>query len=192
MPGDTEDVFSGACPSCYYAGQGHICRSKPHVQPGMASAPLAIRSSDPPLDDDLERHQIKATQEVSIAPEIPSAQEVSDAQEVSAAQEVLPSPNRVREDSAKRVSADGQDSQDPMHSAQDLAIKVGLRARRLLPGEQQATLERVESLLAIDGLEPDELDMARCILQLPIEEKIQAVQTMLQILRPMLSRRPFR
>ncbi|KAG6356067.1 hypothetical protein INS49_015452 [Diaporthe citri] len=111
-------------------------------------------------------------------------------QEASGAQEDSASPHRVGEDRAKSVSADGQNSQDPMHNFQDLAIKVGLRARKLPPEEQQATLERVESLLAIDGLELDELDMARCILESPIEQKIEAAQMMLRILRPMLSRKP--
>lgn len=164
MPGAAQDVFDGACPSCVYSGMGKDCgrRSRPNVQQRPAPDTTVITSAGPPLENSRKRHRRKAAQEVAAPPQ------------------------PVEEYRANSVPADGQSSQGPKHKFQDLAIQAGIRARTWLPRERKAMLERFESLLGIDGLKLDELDMARCVLELPVEERFDIAQMMLKLLRPML------
>lgn len=163
-PGDAQDVFSGACPSCYYCDQGKTCEHKsgPNLRPDIASAIPVNTSNDPPPNGIRKSNRRQPAQEVS-APSHPEEE--------------------VR---AKSVSADGQDSQDPKHRLQDQAFKFACRVRTLPPEERRAVPERIESLLMMQTLESDALDMVRCVLEQPREERVQSTEMILQILRAML------
>lgn len=218
MPGQSEDVFSGACPSCYYAGKGHECgrRSGPSFQQGLEPHVPVVGSADAPLKNNGKRPQSQPAQEV---PASPRRVEEDEAQNVSAGgqdshdlehepqdsrfqnnrkrprskpvREVPASAHRAEEDQAQNVSTGGQDLQDLKHKSHDLAYEVGRRTRILPPGEQRAMLKRVEILLAMDGLGFDELDMARSVLEHPDAKRAEIAEDMIDILRPMLDQKPF-
>lgn len=163
-PGDAQDVFNGACPSCFYCDHGKTCEHKsgPNLQRDTASVIPMNTSNDPPPNGSRKSNPRQAAQEVSAAPHPEEG---------------------VR---AKSVSVDGQDTQDPKHRLQDQAFKFACRVRTLPPEERQDVPERIETLLKMQTIELDALDMVRCVLEQPREERVQSTEMILQILRAML------
>lgn len=171
LPGKSQDIFNGSCPSCCYAGKGRECDrgSAEDFQESPASPAPAVVSSDLPLEDDRERYRTRAAQRI---PDPPHPENDN------------PQGDRAAGES---LSADGTDSQDPRHKIQDQVFNFACRARKLPLEKRQAVPGLVESLLSTETLELDALDMVRRVRELPREERAQTTEMMLQILRAMLA-----
>lgn len=168
IPGEAQDVFDGACPSCYYNGKSNDCgrRSGPNVQQPLAPATPVITSAGTPLDNSRKRLRGKVAPKASAPPH--------------------PEDENLSGDRARSVRADGKDSQDPKHILQNQAFEFACRVRTLPPEKRQAVSKQIESLLTMEALEPDALDMVRSVLEQPHEERAQSAEMILQILRAML------
>ena len=168
LPGSSQDVFNGACPSCSYFGRGLNCerRYSEAFQQGLAPPAPAVASPDLPLENDCEQRRTSAAPKASDPPH--------------------PEDHNPQKNRAPSVSAVGNDSQGPKYRFQDMAINFARRARALPSEEQQGLLTMFESLLATKGLELDVLNISRCVLELPVEERAETAEMMIQILRLML------
>lgn len=167
LPGKSQDVLSGACANCYYNGRENQCECKSGVisQQGPAPSTPALTSDDPPLEEHREKHQGQAAQNALSAPHVED--------------------EGSHCDPAQSMPANGG-AQDSKHRLQDQAIRFACRVRTLPLEQRQAVTERFESLLGGDTFELDALDMARCVRDLPEEERAQSSEMILQILRAML------
>lgn len=168
-PGESQDVFDGACVNCVYSGLKHKCecRSGVNFEQGAGTPTPLMTSDDPPLEEPCEQHQGEETaQNASSAPN--SEDEISQG------------------DGAQSVPANGKPAQASKHRLQDQVVRYAYRIRTLPLEQRQAVTKQIESLLGGDGFEPDVLDIARCVYDLPEEERAQSSKMILQILQGLL------
>lgn len=125
-----------------------------------------LTSDDHSLEEHREKRHGEAAQNASSAPYI----EEEDSQR----------------DPPQSVPSNGKGAQDSKHRLQDQAIRFACRVRTLPLDQRHAVTERIESLLGADSFELDALEMARCVRDLPEEERAQSSEMILQILRAML------
>lgn len=168
LPGKSQDVFDGACPSCFYGGRGNKCerRAGESSQQGLAPPTPVMASVDPPIEEDRERHRRKAAQKAAASPH--------------------PEDENLSDDRARSVSIRREKLQDAKHKLQDQAFEFARRVRSLPLHYRQAIPERIESLLTMETFELDAMDMVRSVLEQPREERAQSTEMILQILRVML------
>lgn len=199
LPAGEQDIFSGACASCFYGGKKQKCDLIQEVTSQQSRAPSASAATpaDVPPEDGHKRQQSNSIQEdltFYLAPE-GDAMQKDYSQRMSAGAPPKGSSNQHRSYSAQiastpnitqDMSANQQNAEELKFKLQDLTMKMARRARMLPLDERPAVLDRVQSLLAMGSLEPEGLELARCVFGMPDEEKFGATRMILEILRSLL------